>query len=254
MSEPEQCRARPAAEAAARTRVTVVIIAKECIPGRVKTRLHPPLSLEQAAEVAAASLADTMTSIAAMPFERRVLALDGRMPARQRRGWELMPQTSGTLDQRLGAIFDAISGPMVLVGMDTPQLQARDLATVFDDADPDADAWFGPANDGGFWALGMRQPDGSLIRGVPMSQHDTGRRQLARLRDAGLRVAMLPALTDIDTYAAAADVAALAPDGRFAATLARAGAGFTRPPSPEHGRPATDPHHAVLTARRARTV
>ena len=56
---------------------TIVVIAKECLPGRVKTRLHPPLSLEQAAALAAASLDDTLGALAALPATRRILAFDG---------------------------------------------------------------------------------------------------------------------------------------------------------------------------------
>ena len=83
----------------------------------------------------------------------------------------------------------------------------------------DVDAWFGPANDGGFWALGMREPRGDLIRGIPMSRSDTGDLQLARLRAAGLRVAMLPELTDVDTIEDARLAAAEAPASAFGRLL-----------------------------------
>ena len=84
-----------------------------------------------------------------------------------------------------------------------------------------ADATFGLAEDGGFWLLGLREVDPGLILGVPMSQPDTGPRQLARLQQAGLRVTMLPQLTDVDTVREAEHVAALTPGSRFAACMAR---------------------------------
>jgi hypothetical protein len=77
------------------------------------------------------------------------------------------------------------------------------------------------AEDGGFWLLGLREVDPDLILGVPMSQPDTGPKQLARLQQAGLRVTMLPELTDIDTVREAERVAAVTPGSRFAACLAR---------------------------------
>ena len=77
------------------------------------------------------------------------------------------------------------------------------------------------SQDGGFWLLGLREVDPALILGVPMSQPDTGARQLARLHRAGLRVEMLPELTDIDTVREAERVAAVTPGSRFAACLAR---------------------------------
>jgi len=203
---------------------TIVLIAKEPLPGKAKTRLHPALTLEQAAGIAAASIDDTLTALANVPATRRILAFDGNRLPPQSAGFEVLHQTSGNLDERLGAIFDACDGPMVLIGMDTPQLTAADLAPAFTRWPDDIDAWFGPANDGGFWALGMREPRGDLIRGVPMSQDDTGAHQLARLREAGLRVGMLPSLTDVDTIDDAFEVAALAPETVFATTLAR----FTR--------------------------
>jgi len=201
----------------------LVLIAKEPVPGRVKTRLHPDLSFEQAAELAAASIDDTMHTAASLPASRRILLFDGVNAPAGSVGWEVMQQVSGELDERLGAMFDALNEPTVLIGMDTPQLTAQDLAPAFAswaDSAAAPDAWFGPACDGGFWALGMREPRGDLVRGIPMSRADTGKLQLDRLTRSGLRVGMLPPLTDVDTIADARAVATLAPESRFAATLA----------------------------------
>ena len=105
--------------------------------------------------------------------------------------------------------------------MDTPQVTPGLLETVAQPlAAGDADAVFGPAEDGGFWLLGLRQPDPQLILGVPMSADHTGRVQLERLRDAGLRVRQVPELLDVDTAEDAERVAGQAPGSRFAATLA----------------------------------
>lgn len=200
---------------------TLVLIAKETIPGRVKTRLHPPLSLEEAAELAAACIADTLEAVAAIPATRRVLLFDGSLLPPGSEDYDVMTQVEGDLDARLGAMFDECEGPTVLIGMDTPQVTADLLAPMFAEWPHEVDAWFGPATDGGFWTLALARPDGDLLRGVPMSRTDTGRIQLRRLEEAGLRVGMLPALTDVDTIENAREVAALAPNGRFATTLAR---------------------------------
>lgn len=193
---------------------TLIVIAKEPLPGRAKTRLHPPLSLEQAADLAAAAIDDTLAAVADLPASRRILLFEGANPPRAAAGYEIMPQAGGELDERLAAAFDAVDGPAVLIGMDTPQLRAADLAAAFGEVD--VDAWFGPADDGGFWALGMREPRGDLIRGVPMSRDDTGAIQLNRLEAAGLRVGMLRELTDVDTFDDARRVAAAAPATAFA--------------------------------------
>ncbi|MEO6117074.1 MAG: DUF2064 domain-containing protein [Pseudolysinimonas sp.] len=197
---------------------TLVLIAKEPLAGRVKTRLHPPLTLEQAAQLAAAAIADTVAAVATLAVSRRVLLFDGQLIPDAAKHYELVRQVDGSLDARLAALFDASVGPTILIGMDTPQLQATDLAPAL--AWPKGiDAWLGPASDGGYWAIGMREPRGGLILGVPMSRDDTARHQLRRLADAGLQVGMLPTLTDVDTIADAREVARTAPDTAFARLL-----------------------------------
>ena len=198
----------------------IVVIAKECLPGKVKTRLHPPLSLEQAAELAAASLADTLAVASQLPATRYILAFDGVTAPVEASAWEILPQSTGGLDERLAAIFDTLAEPTLLLGMDTPQVSAELLAPVFTDWGDETDAWFGPADDGGFWALALKSPSGTLLRGVPMSRSDTGAHQLRRLDEAGLSVRLLPTLTDIDTITDAHTVASVAPGTRFARAFA----------------------------------
>jgi glycosyltransferase A (GT-A) superfamily protein (DUF2064 family) len=198
--------------------ITVAVVAKECLPGKVKTRLTPALTPEGAARVAAASLADTLATVSALPAARRVLFFDGEVLPEGAEGFDVLHQPGGGLDERLGFLFDTVDEPLLLVGMDTPQVSAAALAPVFDG--PERDAWFGPAEDGGFWSLYLREPTGDLLRGVPMSQDDTGAVQLARLRTAGLEPGLLAELLDVDTLPDAERVAALAPATRFAAALA----------------------------------
>ena len=192
---------------------TLLVIAKQPVPGRVKTRLVPPCTHQQAAALAEAALADTLRTVLMAPAARRVLVLDGEPGPWLPPGFDIVPQCGGPLDERLAAAFAAVRGPALLIGMDTPQV-TPDLLAVDWQA---ADAVFGPAADGGFWALGLREPDPALLRGVPMSTSATGAIQRARLVAAGLRVAELPQLRDVDTAADALAVARQAPQTRFAA-------------------------------------
>ena len=192
---------------------TLLVIAKQPVPGQVKTRLVPPCTHEQAAALAEAALADTLHTMLMVPARRRVIVLDGEPGPWLPSGFEVVRQCSGPLDERLASAFAGVSGPAMLIGMDTPQVTPG-LLTVDWQA---ADAWFGPAADGGFWALGLRVPDPALLRGVPMSTPGTGAVQRARLIGAGLRVADLPQLRDVDTAADAVAVALEAPRSRFAA-------------------------------------
>jgi uncharacterized protein len=202
------------------TAPTLLVIAKEPVPGRVKTRLVPPCTHEQAAALAEAALADTLHTMLMVPARRRVLVLEGEPGPWLPSGFEVVRQCGGPLDERLAGAFAAVSGPALLIGMDTPQV-TPDLLNVDWQA---ADAWFGPAADGGFWALGLRVPDPALLRGVPMSTPGTGAAQRARLLTAGLRVADLPQLRDVDTAADAIAVARHAPRSRFAARARKLGA------------------------------
>ena len=204
----------------------VVVIAKEPVPGRVKTRLTPPFTPGEAAALAEAALADTLTAVAETTVARRVLALDGAPGRWLPSGFDVIGQRGAGLDERIAwALADArvtLPLPVVLIGMDTPQVTPGLLAAA---AEPlvskTADATFGMAEDGGFWLLGLREVDPALILGVPMSQPDTGPRQLARLEQAGLRIRMLPELTDVDTVSEAERIAAVTPGSRFAACMAR---------------------------------
>ncbi|GAA4838525.1 DUF2064 domain-containing protein [Luteimicrobium xylanilyticum] len=222
----------------------LVVVAKECLPGLVKTRLCPPLAAVEAASVAAACLADTLAVLAEVPAGRRILYLgrsDGGRPGGAPRpalpgeaaGWEVLRQPGGPLDVRLGGLLDRLDEPFLLVGMDTPQVTAAHLAPALEalatPAGGDRDAWLGPAADGGYWALGLggEAPRagrrGDLVRGVPMSRDDTGERQRERLERAGLRVRLLDELVDVDTVDDLRAVAGLAPGSRVARVAAGLG-------------------------------
>lgn len=197
--------------------VQVLVLAKEPVPGRVKTRLCPPLTPEQAAQLARAALEDTLDAVRAADVSRRVLVLDGTYAAA---GFDVQPQRGGPMHERLAAAFADCDPhlPALLIGMDTPQLTAVLLQQAVD-ALQQSPAVLGLAPDGGWWALGLRHPDGGLLAGIPTSRADTGALQLARLRAAGLDPHLLPELRDVDTSPDAHAVAALAPRGRFAAAV-----------------------------------
>lgn len=198
----------------------LIVIAKAPVPGRVKTRLCPPCTPQQAAALAEAALADTLAAVAATPVARRVCALDGEPGPWLPDGIEVLAQRGDGLGARLAAAFDDVGGAALLIGMDTPQVTPAQLgAALAALRAPGADAVLGLAPDGGYWAIGLRTPDPSVFAGVPMSTALTGAAQQARLLETGRRVRLLPELRDVDTIADARTVAAAAPDGCFAAAL-----------------------------------
>lgn len=200
---------------------TIIVVAKRPVAGRVKTRLVPELSSEHAAVVAAAALRDTLRTAGRVRARRRVLSFDGSPGRWLPIGWRFTRQPTGGLDRRLAAAFDAAPpAPTVLIGMDTPQLRP-DQVEAFDPRR--FDACLGLARDGGYWAIGLRNPRQAraAIETIPMSTPDTGRVQLDRLHALGLRVQLLDPLTDVDTFDDACSVGRLIPDSDFARALDR---------------------------------
>lgn len=211
--------------------VLLLVLAKAPHPGRVKTRLCPPADPKQAADIAAAALLDTVEAVRGVPGGLPVLALAGELAGACRSaelaaaldGVATLPQRGDALGERIAAAHaDAAAlspgSPVLQIGMDTPQVDAallgRCARTLLADG---TDAVLGPAADGGWWALGLRDPRAAAgIVAVLTSRADTGARTAAALRQGGLCVRELPALRDVDTFADATLVAAAAPGGRFA--------------------------------------
>jgi hypothetical protein len=203
----------------------VLVLAKAPVPGRVKTRLGATVGMVAAAELAAAALLDTIAAArAAVGPARCLLALEGDLRAAARAddlraalaGWRTYPQRGDGLGPRIAAAHaDAGPGPVVQIGMDTPQVGAPDLEGVAARL-LDAPAVLAPATDGGWWALALRDPArAAAVAAVPMSTattHDDTRRALEA---AGTAVVGAAVLTDVDTAEDAAAVALAWPDLRF---------------------------------------
>ncbi|GAA1073661.1 DUF2064 domain-containing protein [Pseudonocardia alni] len=214
--------------------VTTVVLAKAPEPGRVKTRLCPPATPELAAAIASAALLDTLDAAAGVAGDT-VVALTGDRAAAVGAadlaaaldGLAVVAQRGEGLAARIAAAHaDAAAlhpgRPTLQVGMDTPQATAELLSHCAERlAEPGVDAVLGPATDGGWWVLGLRDPlAATALHGVPMSTAETGDRTLDALRAAGLRVALAEPLTDVDTAAEAVAVAAQVPGSRFARAVA----------------------------------
>ena len=198
----------------------LLVLAKQPIAGRAKTRLTPPCTPDQAAKLAAAALRDTLDVVANVDVERRVLVFDGDPASWCPDGFEVIAQRGGGLGERLQAAFDDVDQPALLIGMDTPQVTTAQLGDALHAlADPRVDAILGPTADGGYWCVGFRRPVAGAFSGVPMSAARTYAEQCRRLGELGVRVGVQPLLRDVDTIDDALAVAAQAPHTRFARTL-----------------------------------
>jgi hypothetical protein len=190
----------------------IVVIAKAPVPGRVKTRLCPPCTPEQAALIAEAALIDTLH--VALSVGETVVALDGPAGGWVPPGVRVIEQHGNGLDERIAAAFQDAGTPALLIGMDTPQVSVELLAECIETL-RGVDAVLGEAEDGGWWAAGLRRVDSRAFVGVPMSKRFTHEAQLRRLQALGWRVERLPVLRDVDTIDDALAVAAQAPHTRF---------------------------------------
>jgi glycosyltransferase A (GT-A) superfamily protein (DUF2064 family) len=210
------------------TSARMLVLAKAPVAGRVKTRLGADVGMDRAADLAAAALLDTLIACRdAVGAEHCVLALDGDLADAVRgdelalavAGWTVVAQRGDGFAARLvRAHLDVPPGPgpVVQIGMDTPQVSADDLRAVVSAAGPGGTV-LGPADDGGWWVLALHDPEAARVLGaVEMSTprtHDDTRRALER---RGLAVSTTTTLRDVDTVADADLVASLAPDSHFA--------------------------------------
>lgn len=198
----------------------LLVMAKEPVAGRAKTRLCPPCTGAEAAAIAEAALVDTLAAVARCGAERRVLALDGSPGAWLEAGFEVIPQRGHRFDERLANAWADAGGPGLQIGMDTPQVTPE----LLDDSlaallEPGVDAVLGDAFDGGWWAIGLRRPDPRVFLDVPMSRPHTSREQRRRLRALDLHTTDLPVLHDMDHFADAVELAAALPGSRTAAAV-----------------------------------
>jgi rSAM/selenodomain-associated transferase 1 len=217
--------------------VTLVVIAKAPVAGFAKTRLAATLGNAAAADIAAATLLDTLDAVDSTPVEAKVVALTGNLSdASSRRqissrlnDLHVVEQRGDDFSARLAnAIVDAatVAGPrpVLLIASDTPQVTAGLLADCAE-ALLETDVVFGLARDGGWWMLGVTDPTmAECLHSIPTSRSDTGLATLEALRDNGLSVEMVVELSDVDTVDDIEFVRSdCAPDSRFVQAITAAG-------------------------------
>lgn len=183
--------------------IHLIVMAKAPVPGLAKTRLVPPLTPLQAAELAEAMLCDML----ARPwsgFERH-LCVSGeshRFEAAAADGWRLSKQVAGDLGARLEAAslaaFAAGATAIAFLGTDAPDLPDAFMEELQAALSEGAQVVLGPATDGGYYTLATSAHVPLLFRGMPWSQPGLFDATVAAASAAGLRTHMLPPWSDID--------------------------------------------------------
>jgi glycosyltransferase A (GT-A) superfamily protein (DUF2064 family) len=211
-------------------------MAKSPVTGQVKTRLGASVGADHAAQLALAALLDTLAVCESVfPPGHRVVALAGDVeqsvnPVALRQalhGWQVVDQQGAQLAERLTKAHrhthSTHGGPVVQIGMDTPQVTARHLGHVVASTSGGRPV-LGRAHDGGWWVMASTSPaDVEGLDQVPMSRPDTWARTHHCLERAAGMVLPTAELGDVDTATDAEAVAWAAPHTAFARAWRRLG-------------------------------
>lgn len=175
-------------------------------PGRAKTRLAPGLGAEAAAALALAFLLDTLDGLAAPGLDREACVADPDDRAAVRAlappGVAVRVQPPGDLGARMLAVVRARLGAgrpaVVLVGADCPTIRVARVHEALAALGAGADAALCPSDDGGYSLLALAHPHAALFARVPWSTAGVLAATRAGARAAGLRLAELAPVDDVD--------------------------------------------------------
>jgi len=184
-------------------------MAKLPVPGQVKTRLSPPLTPAEAADLARAFLLDKIAQVSRLPGVERFMAFsppDASAEFRAITGgkYGLIRQAGADLGERLSGLSERLLATALpaaaIVGTDSPTLSDDCILEAVDIlASGRADVVLGPVEDGGYYLIGLRTPSPFLFRDITWSTPHVLRDTLARAETAGCRVHLLPVWYDVDT-------------------------------------------------------
>ena len=183
----------------------LILFLKAPRPGAVKTRLAEAIGTGPAC---AAYLRCVETLLIQLQSLRPVelcfspAAAAAEIQAWLRPGWIAVPQAEGDLGQRLRSAFqrsfDAGASRVVVIGSDCPAITADDIRNAWE-ALRTHDVVLGPANDGGYWLIGLRRIQPELFGDIPWSTGNVFAETLKRSLRGNLSVQVLRELRDIDT-------------------------------------------------------
>jgi len=188
----------------------LVVVAKEPVPGKVKTRFIPQLSPAEAAGLYRCSLHDRITEISALNGVDRAIAYtpeDARDTFTELSldGFELFTQRGKGLGQRLNNIFQANLArgyqAVSIVDSDSPDLPKSIINESFGLLlSKQAEVVLGPCHDGGYYLVGLRKPYPELFRNIPWSTKNVLSTTLEKAGKMGLNVKLLSSWNDLDTF------------------------------------------------------
>ena len=191
------------------TEQMLLVVAKQPAAGQTKTRLCPPLTGATAAALYECFLRDTLEIMRSVPTATPGIVYLPAAAAGYFRDlapdFRLTLQEGADLGERLDNLLTAalVQGATAAVVMDSdsPTLPVGYVTEAFSRLQEGADVVLGPCDDGGYYLIGLKQPQPRLLREVQMSTPTVLRDTLAIAEELGLRVALLPTWYDVDTAA-----------------------------------------------------
>lgn len=185
----------------------LIVFLKAPRPGTVKTRLAQTIGAVEAA-VAYCRLVETVLGqLSSLPSIELRFAPDeagAEVDPWLRPGWNAVAQGGGDLGERLTRAFAEAfacgASRVVIIGSDCPEVSAEDVQAAWT-ALAQHDLVLGPAEDGGYWLIGLRAPEPRLFAGIHWSTRTVRQETLAQAQAAGLSHTLLRSLHDVDTEA-----------------------------------------------------
>jgi rSAM/selenodomain-associated transferase 1 len=183
----------------------LIIFAKAPILGSVKSRIAASIGPVKALEIYQTILCKLFTNLRSLNnVQVRVTpdASAAEFSVLCSLSWTFRPQGEGDLGARLyrafAESFEQETEPVVIVGSDCPEVTTGDIHDAFAALNAH-DLVLGPALDGGYWLIGLRQPCAALFDQIDWSTPRVLNQTLQCARDQNLRVHMLRELSDVDT-------------------------------------------------------
>lgn len=185
----------------------LIIFAKRPVPGRVKTRLAPPLTAVEASRLYECMLRDILCRTSRLTGIDQIIFYADEPGAADyfhqlAPATPLFPQRGEDLGERMAnafcTAFSLSYREVAIIGSDSPDLPLPFIENAFAHLTKETSTVFGPSEDGGYYLVALREMHDELFRGIEWSRSDVLEKSLGKAEEAGIRVALLPGWYDVD--------------------------------------------------------